>query len=79
MCSHQGAKLNSEAPYHRSLEEVEILKQAWPQDEINFKGAFFNIKSDLETVKPYQKKSGPLLYFESYSPFYINSLSASIT
>ena len=50
-------------------EVIEILKQAWTQDFIDFKGEFYQI--DLKTtdpVKPYQQNGGPLLYFGGYSP-----------
>jgi len=54
--------------YQRSHEVVEILKQAWTQDEFNYQGDIYNF-SDLTTApaKPYQT-GGPLLYFGGYSP-----------
>ncbi|MFT6103840.1 MAG: alkanesulfonate monooxygenase [Paracoccaceae bacterium] len=54
--------------YQRSREVVEILKQAWTQDYINYSGQVYNFK-DVSTApaKPYQTK-GPLLYFGGYSP-----------
>lgn len=64
-----GEDLDSAARYRRSREVIEILKQAWTQDHINFKGEFYQI--DLKTtdpVKPYQQNGGPLLYFGGYSP-----------
>lgn len=63
-----GTELSSEARYQRSREVIEILKQAWTQDEINFKGDFYNIQLGTEPVKPYQQNGGPLLYFGGYSP-----------
>jgi len=63
-----GTELSSEARYQRSKEVIEILKQAWTQDEINFKGEFYNIQLGTEPVKPYQQNGGPLLYFGGYSP-----------
>lgn len=54
--------------YKRSHEVVEILKQAWTQDEFNYEGEIYNF-SGLTTApaKPYQT-GGPLLYFGGYSP-----------
>lgn len=63
-----GEKLTSEARYQRSREVIEILKQAWTQDRINFKGEFYEIDLPTEPVKPYQQNGGPLLYFGGYSP-----------
>lgn len=63
-----GEKLASEARYQRSREVIEILKQAWTQDRINFKGEFYEIDLPTEPVKPYQQNGGPLLYFGGYSP-----------
>jgi alkanesulfonate monooxygenase len=63
-----GEKADSDYRYQRSREVVEILKQAWTQQEINYKGQVYHF-SDLTTdpVKPYQT-GGPLLYFGGYSP-----------
>ncbi|MCE7991534.1 MAG: LLM class flavin-dependent oxidoreductase [Roseivirga sp.] len=63
-----GEKLSSEARYQRSREVIEILKQAWTQERINFKGEFYEIDLPTEPVKPYQQHGGPLLYFGGYSP-----------
>lgn len=63
-----GTELSSAARYQRSREVIEILKQAWTKDEINFKGEFYNIQLNTEPVKPYQQNGGPLLYFGGYSP-----------
>ncbi|MEO1405786.1 MAG: LLM class flavin-dependent oxidoreductase, partial [Pseudomonadota bacterium] len=54
--------------YQRSREVVQILKQAWTQDEINFKGDVYTFEG-LTTAPaiPYQT-GGPLLYFGGYSP-----------
>lgn len=62
-----GEDLPSDARYQRSTEVVEILKQAWTQEEIDFKGEFYTLKLPTNPVKPYQKY-GPLLYFGGYSP-----------
>ena len=49
-------------------EVVEILKQAWTQDEINYEGQIYTfIGLTTDPVRPYQT-GGPLLYFGGYSP-----------
>ncbi|MEZ5043988.1 MAG: LLM class flavin-dependent oxidoreductase [Saprospiraceae bacterium] len=63
-----GTILGSTERYQRSREVIEILKQAWTQDHIDFKGAYYNIQLGTEPVKPYQQNGGPLLYFGGYSP-----------
>jgi alkanesulfonate monooxygenase len=64
-----GETLDSASRYQRSREVIEILKQAWTQDYIDFEGEFYNIKLDTtDPVKPYQQNGGPLLYFGGYSP-----------
>ena len=64
-----GQKEDSNYRYQRSREVVEILKQAWTQDEINFEGEIYNFKGlTTDPVKPYQQDGGPLLYFGGYSP-----------
>ena len=63
-----GENLGSAERYRRSREVIEILKQAWTQDRVDFSGDFYTIKLDTtEPVKPYQQ-GGPLLYFGGYSP-----------
>ena len=55
--------------YQRSREVVDILKQAWTQDEINFEGEIYNFqKVPTGPAQPYQTNGGPLLYFGGYSP-----------
>lgn len=63
-----GEKLASEARYQRSREVIEILKQAWTQDRIRFKGEYYELDLPADPVKPYQQNGGPLLYFGGYSP-----------
>ncbi len=64
-----GTKLESAARYQRSREVIEILKQGWTQDHINFKGEFYNLELDTTApLKTYQQNGGPLLYFGGYSP-----------
>ena len=55
--------------YQRSREVVEILRQAWTQDEINYQGEIYQFVSvTTEPARPYQQNGGPLLYFGGYSP-----------
>ena len=64
-----GTDMSSAERYQRSREVIEILKQGWTQDHIDFKGEFYNIQLDnTAPVKPYQQNGGPLLYFGGYSP-----------
>lgn len=64
-----GTDLTSAARYQRSREVIEILKQGWNQDHIDFKGEFYNLKLDSTApLKTYQQNGGPLLYFGGYSP-----------
>ncbi len=63
-----GEKAESSYRYQRSREVVEILKQAWTQDEINHAGEVYNFSGlTTDPAKPYQT-GGPLLYFGGYSP-----------
>ncbi len=63
-----GEKADSGYRYQRSREVVEILKQAWTQPEINFKGEIYNFENlTTQPAVPYQT-GGPLLYFGGYSP-----------
>jgi len=63
-----GTFLPSSDRYARSREVIQILKQAWTQDEINFEGKYYNFNLSSAPVKPYQQNGGPLLYFGGYSP-----------
>ena len=63
-----GEHASSESRYQRSREVIQILKQAWTQAAIDFKGEFYDIKLETtDPVKPYQQNGGPLLYFGGYS------------
>jgi alkanesulfonate monooxygenase len=63
-----GEKADSGYRYQRSREVVEILKQAWTQDHINYSGEVYDFKGlTTDPVRPYQT-GGPLLYFGGYSP-----------
>ena len=63
-----GTKLSSPERYARSREVIEILKQSWTQDRIEFKGKHYQLNLPTDPVKPYQQNGGPLLYFGGYSP-----------
>lgn len=63
-----GQKEESAFRYQRSREVVEILKQAWSRDEIDYEGEVYNFKGlTTDPARPYQT-GGPLLYFGGYSP-----------
>ncbi|WP_425091839.1 LLM class flavin-dependent oxidoreductase [Tropicimonas sp. S265A] len=63
-----GEKAESGYRYQRSREVVEILKQAWTQDEINYQGEVYQFSGlTTDPARPYQT-GGPLLYFGGYSP-----------
>ena len=63
-----GTKLSSPERYARSREVIEILKQSWTQDRIEFNGKYYQLNLPTDAVKPYQQNGGPLLYFGGYSP-----------
>jgi alkanesulfonate monooxygenase len=72
-----GETASNELRYRRSWEVVEILKQAWTQDEINYAGEVYNFKGlSTAPVKPYQQNGGPMLYFGGYSPDALNLCGA---
>jgi len=55
--------------YKRSHEVVEILRQAWTRDTIDFEGDIYQFKGvPTDPARPYQQNGGPLLYFGGYSP-----------
>jgi alkanesulfonate monooxygenase len=63
-----GTVLDSEARYRRSAEVIEVLKQAWTRDRIEFQGEFYDLDlPSTEPAVPYQQAGGPLLYFGGYS------------
>ena len=53
--------------YQRSREVIEVLKQAWTRDAVDFAGEFYKLKLPAAPMKPYQRNGGPLLYFGGYS------------
>lgn len=64
-----GEKAESNFRYQRSREVVEILRQAWTQDEINYAGEVYTFENvPTGPAKPYQQNGGPLMYFGGYSP-----------
>ncbi len=55
--------------YQRSREVVEILRQAWTQDEINYDGEIYQFAGvPTDSAKTYKQNGGQLLYFGGYSP-----------
>lgn len=62
-----GERMDSDRRYRRSAEVIEILKQGWTQDRIQFRGEFYEFDLPAEPVKPYQQNGGPLLYFGGIS------------
>ena len=61
-----GETLPSEARYRRAREVIAILRQAWTQERIDFRGEFYQLDLPTAPVKPYQI-GGPMLYFGGYS------------
>jgi alkanesulfonate monooxygenase len=62
-----GAVMDSKRRYDRSREVIQILRQAWTQDRISFRGEFYEFDLSSEPCKPYQQNGGPLLYFGGIS------------
>jgi alkanesulfonate monooxygenase len=63
-----GEVADSALRYQRSREVVEILKQAWTRDQIDYEGEVYTFKGlTTDPSRPYQT-GGPLLYFGGYSP-----------
>jgi len=63
-----GQEWSSADRYQRSREVITILKQAWTQEHIDFRGDHYQLQLPTEPVRPYQQNGGPLLYFGGYSP-----------
>ena len=63
-----GTIASSSERYNRSREVIEILKQCWTQDRIEYNGQYYQLSLDASPAKPYQQNGGPLLYFGGYSP-----------
>jgi len=63
-----GQSESSEDRYARSDEVIQILKQAWTRDRIEFQGRYYNLSiPTTEPVRTYQQNGGPLLYFGGIS------------
>jgi alkanesulfonate monooxygenase len=62
-----GLSESAEDRYARSSEVIQILKQGWTQDRIQFRGRFYQFDLGSDPVKPYQQDGGPLLYFGGIS------------
>ena len=62
-----GLSESAEDRYARSGEVIQILKQGWTQDRIQFRGRFYQFDLPSDPVKPYQQSGGPLLYFGGIS------------
>jgi alkanesulfonate monooxygenase len=61
--------MESEVRYARARESIEILKQCWNQEKIEFLGKYYQLEIPwTDPVKPYQQNGGPLLYFGGISP-----------
>lgn len=63
-----GLKEDGALRYQRTREIIEILRQAWTQERIQFKGELYDFDLPSDPVKPYQQNGGPLLYFGGFSP-----------
>ena len=64
-----GETADSALRYRRSREVVQVLRQAWTRDRIEFEGEFYRFTGlPADPAKPYQQNGGPLLYFGGYSP-----------
>lgn len=64
-----GEVADSTFRYKRSHEVVEILRQAWTRDTIDYDGEVYQFKGvTTDPARPYQQNGGPLLYFGGYSP-----------
>jgi alkanesulfonate monooxygenase len=64
-----GEVADSAYRYKRSHEVVEILRQAWTREHIEYSGDVYQIaKVPTDPARPYQQNGGPLLYFGGYSP-----------
>ncbi len=63
-----GEVADSAFRYRRSHEVVQILRQAWTRETIDFTGEVYDFKGvSTAPAQPYQT-GGPLLYFGGYSP-----------
>ncbi|MFN6980151.1 MAG: LLM class flavin-dependent oxidoreductase, partial [Gemmobacter sp.] len=64
-----GEVADSAYRYRRSREVVQVLRQAWERDRIDYDGEIYQFRGlPADPAKPYQQNGGPLLYFGGYSP-----------
>lgn len=64
-----GLKESPELRYQRCEEVIEILRQGWTQERIQYDGQLYqNLDMAAAPVKPYQQNGGPLLYFGGIAP-----------
>ena len=63
-----GLKEDPTLRYQRCTEVIEILKQAWTQDRIDYQGQIYQFNMPTDPIKSYQQNGGPLLYFGGTSP-----------
>jgi alkanesulfonate monooxygenase len=63
-----GLREDGEFRYQRCREVIQILKQAWTSERLDFDGRIYkNLHLSADPVKPYQQNGGPLLYFGGIS------------
>ena len=62
-----GMELDSTERYLRSKEVIEVLKQCWTKNRLDFNGKYYQFNLPTQPVKVYQQNGGPLLYFGGYS------------
>lgn len=53
--------------YKKSREVIQILKQCWTAERIEFAGDYYKFSLPATPAKPYQQNGGPLLYFGGIS------------
>ena len=58
-----GLKEDGALRYQRCAETIEVLKQAWTQDRIQWNGELYQFDLPADPARPYQQNGGPLLYF----------------
>jgi alkanesulfonate monooxygenase len=63
-----GLREDPDLRYRRCSEVIDILRQAWTKDRIDFEGDVYpRFSMDTDPVRPYQRNGGPLLYFGGIS------------
>ena len=62
-----GLKEDAGFRYQRCAEVIEILKQSWTQERIQYQGDVYQFDLPADPAKPYQQNGGPLLYFGGIS------------